>query len=135
VVLKAEVGLPGFQVKVPCAHWVSGLKLEGAFWIAEDQVLEDSKPGIRQQPLSSVLLRPQLLQSHPRHAEDSPSSSVYKNDFDLYVCPVYRTPERRGTLSTTGHSTNYVMDIELPSRCEPSKWVKRGTAIVLATEE
>ena len=47
-----------------------------------------------------------------------------------YNCPVYRTPDRRGVLATTGHSTNFVMFIRMPTDLEPSHWTLRGVALM-----
>lgn len=32
----------------------------------------------------------------------------------IFECPLQKTSERKGTLSTTGHSTNFIMPIETP---------------------
>jgi dynein heavy chain len=56
----------------------------------------------------------------------------HKPDPKDYCCPCYKTSTRSGALSTTGMSTNYVLNIELPCRDGdvPSKWVLAGTALL-----
>lgn len=56
----------------------------------------------------------------------------YEYNYEIFKCPVYKTTQRRGELSTTGHSTNFVMNVDLPiQKASRDKWIGRSTAIVL----
>jgi len=97
-------------------NYIYGLYLEGARWDYEKQKLEESlnKKLFVEAPI--ILLRPQEI--------------LKMNERKHYKCPVYRTVERKGALSTTGHSTNFIMNIEMWTDREEEHWTKRGTALI-----
>uniref|UniRef100_A0A8C5C8I2 Dynein axonemal heavy chain 7 n=1 Tax=Gadus morhua TaxID=8049 RepID=A0A8C5C8I2_GADMO len=101
--------------------YVRGLYMEGACWDRHLMVIGESLPKILFDPLPVIWLRPGEM-------------SGFKHE-NVYVCPVYKTSARRGTLSTTGHSTNYVLPIELPSDRAQNHWVNRGVACLCQLDD
>jgi len=49
-----------------------------------------------------------------------------------YRCPCYKITSRKGTLLTTGHSTNFVLYLEITTDKIVDKWIKAGVAAFLA---
>ena len=98
-------------------------------------------------PLTLFLSCPPTYHCHPTQIPyhcHPPQSGIYR-------CPVYKILTRTGTLSTTGHSTNFVTWIEVPSKettifrsslvsetnaqvkfCDQDYWIKAGVACFCA---
>ncbi|KAI3369512.1 hypothetical protein L3Q82_007723 [Scortum barcoo] len=100
--------------------YIHGLFLEGARWDNEAGQLTDSRPKELYTEMAVIWLI-------PKPNRKPPTSGVY-------VCPIYKTLTRAGTLSTTGHSTNYVIAVELPTDHSQRHWIKRGVALICALD-
>ncbi|KAG6557710.1 hypothetical protein Mapa_000475 [Marchantia paleacea] len=101
--------------------YIKGLYLEGCAWDLSAKILCESKPKVIYVTAPTVWLRPVAI-------VDIPPSKTYN-------CPVYRTAERRGVLATTGHSTNFLMSIRMPTSKPPSHWTKRGVAMLCSLSD
>jgi dynein heavy chain len=98
---------------------IFGLFIEGARWDEKGKKLVEARPKIFYEPLPPILLEPSI------EAEDQTSSPY------IYPCPVYRTQMRSGDILPTGHSTNYIFQLDLPSDHPPEHWINRGVAASL----
>ncbi|KAF4654403.1 hypothetical protein FOL47_009992, partial [Perkinsus chesapeaki] len=94
---------------------VYGLYMDGCRWDYEDMVLEDQDPGVMYVNAPTIHFVP---------------CKNYKVDPDQYSCPLYKTSVRAGTLSTTGHSTNFVLAIDMDTNKPKDHWVLRGAALL-----
>lgn len=96
--------------------YIHGLFLQGAGWDMENACLVESDSG-------------ELFKSMPVIWLD-PVTSTEVSEKSTYDCPVYKTSRRAGELSTTGHSTNFVLYLQLASSESSSHWIRRGVALL-----
>jgi len=122
-----DVGPTASDVGPSDGCYIHGFFLEGASWDPISKILIEAKPKELYMQFPMIWLDPQV-------DRPLPTSGVYS-------CPAYKTLTRAGTLSTTGHSTNFVLMVELPTDqpctgtfsryCEgfAPHWIKRAVAL------
>ncbi|KAK0056678.1 dynein heavy chain 1 axonemal-like isoform X1 [Biomphalaria pfeifferi] len=98
--------------------YIRGLFVEGARWDSGQRLIAESRPKELFTDMPVLWLKP--------------VSNRKTTLSGIYDCPVYKTLTRAGTLSTTGHSTNFVFSVEIPSDKPQEHWIKRGVALLCA---
>jgi len=126
LVVGCEVtGMNANEVKKPPKDgvYVYGLFMEGARFDRDKMLIEESHNGELFDEMPCLWLKPS------KNDEYKPQG--------CYDCPLYKTSIRAGTLSTTGHSTNFVVSLAIPTSKKINEdngvcdhWVRRGTAML-----
>eukprot|EP00746_Dinoflagellata_sp_MGD_P011527 gnl/MRDRNA2_/MRDRNA2_124214_c0_seq1.p1 gnl/MRDRNA2_/MRDRNA2_124214_c0~~gnl/MRDRNA2_/MRDRNA2_124214_c0_seq1.p1 ORF type:complete len:245 (+),score=24.67 gnl/MRDRNA2_/MRDRNA2_124214_c0_seq1:103-735(+) len=98
---------------------IHGLFIQGAGWDIDGFKLEESEKSVLFVSMPVIWLNPVLQTELGQLAKG------------CYTSPLYKTSERRGTLSTTGHSTNFITHVSLGSDMDDNNhWVRRGVALL-----
>lgn len=91
--------------------YVYGLFMEGARWDERKDEVAESMPKVlfsHMKPLWITLKK--KIEIYEDFLETDPI--IYKGH--SYRCPVYKTARRAGTLTTSGHNSNFVVALWLP---------------------
>lgn len=94
-----------------------GIFMEGARWDSKTSLVADSRP-------KELFTDVPTIQFVPTKNRELCATD--------YRCPCYKVVSRKGVLLTTGHSTNFVLYLELPTDQDQAKWIKAGVATFLA---
>lgn len=97
--------------------YVFGLYTDGARWEQARSVLAEMHPKILYDSMPLIWM--------------FPIKEAEFQDQGRYKSPMYKTSERKGVLSTTGHSTNYVLPVYLDTTLPSAHWIKRSVALLL----
>ena len=102
--------------------YIYGLFMEGARFDREEMSIAESFPGELYDP-------PPVIHLFPKEGI-IPLAACDDLGLGQYVCPMYKTSRRAGMLSTTGHSTNFVVALNIPSKKPQDYWIRRGVALL-----
>ncbi|CAE8734034.1 unnamed protein product [Polarella glacialis] len=105
---------------------IHGHYLMGCGWDKTTHVLKESDKDVLYEPMPVIWLEPLDLADYAKRVKEA----------NMYMCPIYKTSERKGTLSTTGHSTNFVKYFPLNQvNDDVSHWIARGVAMLCMLDD
>ena len=96
--------------------YIYGMFMQGAQFDTSVMQIAESEPRVLFATMPVIQLKPVIVSELDRSG--------------TYMCPLYKTSRRAGTLSTTGHSTNFVVALDVPTDKPSAHWVRRGVAML-----
>jgi len=100
---------------------IHGVFVQGCRWDIERGILGESEKGVLFSEMPCIWFEPVAI-------------TKYESKLD-YKCPLYKTSLRTGTLSTTGHSTNFVLYLDLKTDVDAVHWIRRGVALLCQLDD
>jgi len=111
----------------PLGAYINGLFMAGARWDDETMHVEDSFPKVLWDDMSPIWIKPCDIENDATDPDK------------VYQCPIYKTSDRKGVLSTSGHSSNFIMWLAIDHSCNGLHseyfWTKRGVALISQTDD
>ena len=112
--------------------YVYGPYCEACRWNPEAKVLDESEPKVLFAPMPVMHFMPRQRPAYSCVWKEEKIDSEGNPQVEgVYVAPLYNTAARRGVLATTGHSSNFVCPIVIPTAKAQSHWIKRGAALLM----
>jgi len=112
--------------------YVYGPFCEACRWNQVTKFLDESEPKVLFSPMPAMHFMPREKPALPcmwkEEHRDGDGNPIGEG---VYVAPLYNTAARRGVLATTGHSSNFVCPIVIPTERPQSHWIKRGAALLM----
>ena len=111
--------------------YVYGPFCEACRWNKETMLLDESEPKVLYGPMPTMWFQPKV-KGYPNAGwkeERQPDGTLTVEG--VYMAPLYNTSARRGVLATTGHSSNFVCTLVVPTDRPQSHWIKRGAAMLM----
>lgn len=114
--------------------YIYGLYMDGARWDDDKQVIVDSFPKVLWDKMPNMTILPVEL-TNDRQTERAKFNSGARDH--VYPNPVYKESLRKGVLSTSGHSSNFILWLYMPIAPEDTEqlWTKRGAALITMTDD
>ncbi|XP_019514558.1 PREDICTED: dynein heavy chain 14, axonemal-like [Hipposideros armiger] len=109
---------------------VFGLFIEGARWNHEEKILEDSLPHEIHCDFPEIYFLPTKISTKTPSASNQTDSERY-----TFECPVYQTPERSRTLTSTCSPSNALTSVSLSTKKPPSHWITMQVALLCEKNE